>query len=160
MSIWINKEEKCAGQVLDVHGEDIRIMSDVWDWIQVATILNYNGTYERIFCDRGVVDTAPEQISAWKAKVESDRVEAEVRVREEAARIEAARIGYGKKVKVVAGRTVAHGTIGRVFWMKEKLFGCNRTVKIGIALDDAKDEKGRNINVAWTYARNVVVVQA
>lgn len=67
----------------------------------------------------------------------------------------AKRIEKGKKVVVVAGRKVAHGVTGEVFWTKDVNYDpygreSGWEVKIGI-----KDDDG---NVYWTYAKNVNVV--
>jgi hypothetical protein len=76
----------------------------------------------------------------------------------------------GKHVKVVRGRKVPLGTEGIIFWMKDQYFsprfrnGYRRngpdSIKIGIALDETRDARGRYANVVWTYAANVEVLHA
>ena len=41
----------------------------------------------------------------------------------------------------------------RALWVKP-------VTKIGIALDDTKDTRGRYANVVWTYVENVEVIAA
>jgi hypothetical protein len=113
----------------------------------------------------------PEQIKAEAEKEEASKIRLEAKLHEEGLRIQAMNVCKGKKVRVVAGRNVAKGTEGIVFWMKSMTFNSNfggyrhsgynkgeQTVKIGIALDDTKDAQGRFKNVAWTYLKNVEVV--
>jgi hypothetical protein len=71
----------------------------------------------------------------------------------------AAAVAIGKRVVVVRGRKVRVGTEGLVFFLDERHFGSRAVeIKIGIALTDAKDDRGRYVDVAWTYARNVDVI--
>lgn len=51
---------------------------------------------------------------------------------------------YGKTMVVTRGRKVPVGTTGKVFWMRDG--------RVGLALDDTKDARGRNANVAWVDA--------
>ena len=55
----------------------------------------------------------------------------------------------GKVMEVVRGRKVPQGTVGTVFWVRDG--------RVGLATSDAKDERGRNKDVAWVnaeYLRN------
>lgn len=68
-------------------------------------------------------------------------------------------------MRVVKGNKVAIGTEGVIFWLgNTQKYGPSRwaktVTKIGIALDDTKDARGRYANVVWTYIQNVEVVAA
>lgn len=67
----------------------------------------------------------------------------------------------GDTVTVVKGRT-GKGSTGVLFWIgAERTFGGysewsqTTSQKVGIALDDEKDEQGRYKNVVWTYMANI-----
>jgi hypothetical protein len=70
----------------------------------------------------------------------------------------------GDTVKVVKGRT-GKGSVGKLFWVgEERTYGSGysswattKATKVGVALDDEKDEKGRFKNAVWTYLHNVEV---
>lgn len=69
----------------------------------------------------------------------------------------------GDHVKVVKGRK-GKGAEGTLFWIgEERTYGGyskwsqNTVQKVGIALDDEKDEKGWHKNVAWSYLHNLEV---
>lgn len=71
----------------------------------------------------------------------------------------------GDRVRVKKGRKVKVGTEGTLFWVGEKrVFGGyskwsqTESQKVGVALDDEKDESGRYKNVVWTYLDNLEVV--
>lgn len=100
------------------------------------------------------VTTDVEALAAAKLWQEEQYAEAarirDVRLAEE----EAVAIRKGKLVKVIAGRKVAIGTTGIVFWIEDGGYG-----KVGIALDDEKDSRGRAVNVAWTYLKNIEIVR-
>lgn len=101
------------------------------------------------------VDASPEilaEVARQDAEAEA-KAEAARQARyeaEAAARAEALRNApvQGKLMKVVKGRKVAKGTIGKVFWMRDG--------RVGLALDDTKDAKGRHANVAWVDAAYLV----
>jgi hypothetical protein len=159
MSIKNNKVESKVGQVVHVYGRDERIMSDVWEWITYAVFLNADGTYGSesgcgYYGFTAEVDAPAEQVEAYKAKLEADRIEAARKQREYEAAQEAMTPRNGKTVRVVRGRNVPVGTEGKLFWMGETKWGR----KVGIALDDSKDGRGRFANVAWTYLHNIEVV--
>lgn len=68
----------------------------------------------------------------------------------------------GDTVTVVKGRKAPVGTTGKLFWIgHERTYGgyskwSQTTVqKVGIALDEEKDDKGRYKNVVWTYMANI-----
>jgi hypothetical protein len=70
----------------------------------------------------------------------------------------------GRRVRVTRGRKVEHGTEGEVFWMgAPTAYSPSRwavkSTRIGIALDDERDARGRFKNVVWTYAHNVEVIE-
>lgn len=60
-----------------------------------------------------------------------------------------------RKVRVVKGRKVPKGTEGILFWKGEY----QHYTKVGIALSEEKDEKGGYKDVAWTYLKNIEVVE-
>jgi len=78
----------------------------------------------------------------------------------------------GKRVRVVYGRKVPHGTEGVVIWVGEKNYGPygQRVTRIGIATDDEKEQVvrsrrdgttyvvERHAHVVWTASSNVEVV--
>ncbi len=72
----------------------------------------------------------------------------------------------GDLVTVVKGRKVKVGTKGKLFWVGQPAtFGPvprfkggwspKVTTKVGVALDDTKNEKGQYANVVWTYLENL-----
>ena len=63
-------------------------------------------------------------------------------------------ITKGDKVKVVRGRKVAKGVVGKVFWKGQTKFG----VSVGIALSDRRDASGKWADVAFTSPSNLEVV--
>lgn len=73
----------------------------------------------------------------------------------------AAKVTKGRRVRVKKGRTAPVGVEGTVFWVGEARrfnhYG-PASVRIGIATSDRKDERGRNIDVVWSYAHNVEVL--
>lgn len=79
----------------------------------------------------------------------------------EADRAAAAKVEKGRRVRVKKGRTAPVGVEGTVFWVGEARrfnhYG-PASVRIGIATSDRKDERGRNIDVVWSYAHNVEVL--
>lgn len=77
----------------------------------------------------------------------------------------------GRRVRVVSGRKVEHGTAGEVFYTQTCTYGYNtKATKIGIALTkrmkkvkkkgyDGKVRTFKNYaDTAWTYAKNVEVI--
>jgi hypothetical protein len=70
----------------------------------------------------------------------------------------------GDTVKVFKGRK-GKGSVGKLFWVgEERTYGGpysswaqTKATKVGVALDEEKDEKGRYKNVVWTYLANVEV---
>jgi hypothetical protein len=69
----------------------------------------------------------------------------------------------GDMVKVVKGKT-GKGSVGKLFWIgEERTYGGyskwsqTKVQKVGIALDDEKNEKGQFKNVVWTYLANIEV---
>lgn len=72
----------------------------------------------------------------------------------------ARKLEKGKIVEVVKGRKVKHGTRGKIIYIQTVNYGYSRwteDVKLGIALDEEKDEKGYYKNVVWTYGKNVQI---
>lgn len=166
----MNKTEKINGIIVEAGIHEFR-MSDYSEFGRYVVVLMADGTYQRVIGrDLPVdVDATAEQIQAYKNKVVADDLAAKARAAEMAAELEAKTPRKGKMVEVVRGRKVPVGTRGIIFWMQEMTFsprfnnGYRKgpdTVKIGIALDDQKDAKGRYTNVVWTYQANVEVVRA
>ena len=62
------------------------------------------------------------------------------------------RVGRNDIVMVVKGRKFAHGLTGKAFWRGESNYG---GFKLGVALTDRKDAKGRNTDVMWISESNV-----
>ena len=126
--------------------------------------IDYGTTRAWTYPNHAKVDATPEVVAAYEEYRQNEAKKLMVAREERLAK----QIVKGKKVRVIRGRKVAIGTEGVVFWMKAQNFtprfrnGYNPsepdTIKIGIALDDQKDERGRNVNVAWTYAKNVEVI--
>ena len=69
----------------------------------------------------------------------------------------------GDIVKIAKGKT-GKGLTGKLFWIGEKKtyggysrWSQNVVQKVGVALDDEKNEKGQYKNVVWTYYGNLEV---
>ena len=157
-------EETRVGLVLSI-GErngydDSDFYATVWNPVKgCPECVEYASTRGWSNPNSATPDATPEVRADYEAWSKAQAEEA----RKRQAEIEAKTPSIGKLVKVVRGRKVAVGTIGRIFWMGEDTkYSSSRwaksTTKIGIALDDAKDARGRYANVAWTYAENVEVV--
>lgn len=82
--------------------------------------------------------------------------------RQEAARLRAeARFHTpekGKVMQVVRGRKVAVGTIGRVFWVGSDRYSDG--TRVGLALDDAKNERGGYKNTVFVDGSYLVNLDA
>lgn len=136
----------------------------VWDAEKVCPVeIGYATTRAWTYPNSATVDKTPEIWAAYMAYLDAELAKKAKAV----AELEAKRVAVGKVVKVVKGRKVALGTVGKVFWMKEMDFTPRYrngwktqpdTVKIGIALSDDRDGRGRYSDVAWTYAANVEVL--
>jgi len=143
-----------------------RVMSDVYANVSYCTVWNPESkTMESIVlgyhfeCGRkfgeATVDASPEILAelARRAEVaEADRIAREA-AQAEARRLaaieaEANRPVHGKTMKVVKGRKVAKGTVGKVFWIRDG--------RVGLALDDSRDARGYHTNVAWVDASYLV----
>jgi len=162
--------ENYKGRVVETGTHEYR-MSDYSEFGRYAIILLNDGTYFRVqgYDLKVEVDASPEQVQAYKDHVAAAKAAAMAKIAADRAELEAKTPRIGKRVRVVKGRKVAIGTEGILFWMKEMTFtprfrnGYKKgpdTVKIGIALDDAKDARGRFVNVAWSYIQNIEVVAA
>jgi hypothetical protein len=69
----------------------------------------------------------------------------------------AQKVEADKMVRISSGRKNV-GTVGKVFWMKEIIqYGKTQYIKIGIALDEEKEDN-KYKNVVWTYEKNLKVV--
>lgn len=58
----------------------------------------------------------------------------------------------GKVMQVVRGRKVAKGTVGEVFWMDNP----RNPSRVGLALSERRDSRGRLLDVAWVNAAYLV----
>jgi hypothetical protein len=144
MSIWINGEEKYKGMVLRVREHngyhDSYFYAVVWNPETKETFevevwaTAYAGGYHH------TIDASPELQAEVQAIHNRERAEHEAK-----------QVRAGRKVRVIKGRKVAHGTEGEVFWMGTKKFGGKNQTRVGI-----KDAQG---TVYWTSASNVEVVQ-
>jgi hypothetical protein len=147
------------------YGREERVMSDVYDIVYRCTVWNpekgcsevvYLGCADLSLTTTVVTVDAPPEIRAL-FEAEQAALKAQ-RERQEQARAEAAererelaawhRPEKGKVMQVVRGRKVRKGTIGRVFWMDNM----QNPTRVGLALTEAKDERGRYANVAWVDA--------
>ena len=173
-SVWGMKEPMYLetthiGQVLSLGEHNYHDDSDFYALVWNAEKnkpeeVGYGTTRAWTYSNSAKVDATAEVQAAY-AEYRQNEVEKASVAR---AELEAKKVIKGRKVRVIRGRKVAIGTEGIVFWIKAQNFtprfrnGYNPstpdTVKIGIALDDQKDERGRNVNVAWTYAQNVEVI--
>lgn len=146
------------------HYDDSDFYAIVWDPVKgMPQEVEYATTRGWSYPNHAKADATPEVRAAYQAWLDKRAAEAKA----EAAIVEAKTPGMGKRVKVVRGRKVPIGTVGIIFWMKEATYsprfrnGYRRgpdTVKIGIALSEQKDTRGRYMDVAWTYLANVEVV--
>lgn len=176
-----NGTEIGIGKVVEAGRHEYR-MSDYSEFGVYAILLKDDGTYERVVgCDfSATVDATPEMIETYKAhmaaiaeasrrewaarnaaiEAEKARKEAEKAAKMEERRIKnlAAEKGIevvkGSMVKVVKG--ASKGSVGKAFWIGNGSLG----TKLGVALDDQKDARGRYVNVAWVLKKNVEVVAA
>lgn len=130
------------------------------DTVYVAVVVKDDNSYDRVTVgvyhdglhDRYAevtIDAPAEAIAAYNAKVAAER-EAAARAREISRLVEEAHtLGVGKRIRVVKGRKVPHGTEGSVFWIGESRFApCGR--RVGFRSDSG--------DVYWTSADNVEVI--
>lgn len=157
----IGHKEEYAGLVLDDRERNYHDDSDfyavVWNEERNEPMDIEYGTTRFATCDRYVkVDATADvrrKFTDWARKQYFSSLV--LRDREKANSLE-----KGKIVKVVRGRKVKHSTRGKIIYMQTVNYGYSKLsaeVKIGIALDDEKDEKGYYKNVVWTYGKNVQI---
>jgi hypothetical protein len=126
--------ETYEGAVLAVTGRDVRVMSDVWDWVTYARVWDGETVREVPigYADMGgafgeaTVDATPEVLAAVAAAAEVAAAAAEkaARARTVARMVdEAETVKVGREVTVVKGRKLKVGTAGRVFWLGDGRFG-------------------------------------
>lgn len=138
---------------------DTRIMSDVWEprpFVKVWTGSEVKTVPAGIKAEQ---DASPEilaEAQAWETAQGIAKLQAQIAWRELAAKKEAERLRnlpeQGKLMRVAKGRKVPVGTVGTVFWIGPSDWG----LRVGLALDDEKDDRGRAKNVAWIAASNLV----
>jgi len=141
---------------------EVRVMSDIYSYqtrclvwdpekgcpeeVVVWTDFDlYDGPY-----GEPVVDATPEVMTAYRAFL--DKQEALAKAAEEAGAREKALREWnppkiGRRMRVVRGRKVPKGTEGTVFWVRDG--------RCGLARSDARDERGRFVDVAWVDAEYV-----
>lgn len=158
-------EPTYVGRVLNISSKEERIMSDVWDIVSYATVLEDDGS-TKVICLGGrefgwhfdaKVDADPAVLAAWQAEQEAKRLAAEAAYREQKRIENAARLERdaetslkaplkGRHVRVVKGRKVPVGTEGTVVWAGFGDYGS----RVGI-----KDAAG---TVHYTAASNAEAV--
>jgi len=148
------------GLVVHKYSREERVMSDVYDICHYALVWDIEkgetfrvslGCSLSIGAPSAVVD-APKDVrdayEAYKAleEAKSRLYSANKRVRENR---EGSLKGWNEPkkdrvMKVVRGRKVPQGTVGRVFWLRDG--------RVGLALTEEKDESGKLKDVAWVNA--------
>jgi hypothetical protein len=147
------------GAVLEVFGEDYRVMSDIWTMATFARVWSdEKGSSVRVLVNANFeldtseghaeVDATPERVALYAAEVAAreealdNRRQAEARSR----RIqEHNRPDMGKTMVVHRGRT-HKGEIGIVFWLRDG--------RVGLRTSDAKSGPGWQ-DVIWVNAANL-----
>ena len=162
---WTTHEGAVIG---DTRSNVRRVMSDIYAdttevlvWNaekQVTETVELGSCFE--LCDtfgEATKDASAELLSMLAQRAELARITREEQAKSERAARELkeqqAKLNapvIGKTMKVVGGRGVKHGTIGKVFWVRDG--------RVGLSLDDTKDKFGRCANVAWTKAAYLAVV--
>jgi hypothetical protein len=141
------------GRVVETFYESVRVMSDIWEEWQYATVMTDDSRFIKVYAPEATIDATPEMVAmhaAWKVgrlagERMRERLAAEDRAqdkREEEARTP----GKGKRLRVVRGRKVAKGTTGECMWYGETRWGW----RVGIIPDGQTDP-------VWTDAKNVEV---
>lgn len=151
--------EAYVGRVVGMTTRVERVMSDVYDYVTYAVCAEADGSFrEHQVSDpdgfRSAVDADADLIARWHAweKAEEDRKARErdaayarqIKEREEA---EARTPRKGRTVRVVKGRKVPIGTVGRCIWRGESAYG----PRVGIKVEGVAEPY-------WTAASNVEVV--
>ena len=144
-----------VGRVLEVYRADYRAMSDVYTIATFATVINDDMSTTRVVvnanfeCDtsegHAEVDAAPELRVAVEAKAELARIIAQDERRQAIEAEEKKRPVKGKVMRVVRGRKVAKGTVGKVFWVRDGRVGLE-------PLDAQRDARGYCTNPIWVNA--------
>lgn len=156
---WTSHEGLVVGPTTT---REVQIMSDVYcDASYVQVWNSEKGHTEQVCLGQHIdlcsilgmaVPDAPVEIQAEAARQAAEaqaaaqaaqdaRWAAEAKAMEEALRNTPE---PGKVMVVTRGRKVPIGTVGKVFWVRDG--------RVGLALDDTKDARGRSANVAWVDA--------
>lgn len=142
-----------AGVTLRTIVRTERVMSDVWDDLNYAQIWDGSKVRE-IWYTPGkstvVVDATPDVVAAANAylvSVEVARLQREREDRINRAKSETREFRRGRRVIVVAGRKLAKGETGEIFWYGENRYG----FAVGLTLDSTGER-------VFTAPRNVEVV--
>lgn len=183
----ISDEVEYEGCVVDVERKDERLMSDVWGVVTYATVFHPEEVkfeHIRVMTDMGSgddwhaarwdVDASPDVLDIYDVWKKAQQFGAALRRYDsDQQRLldERRTVEKGKWVKVVRGRKVEKGTIGKVFWLQDQNYYGRCTTRIGIAVprEDGKlrtvETVGRRGNkyqqyadVEWTYAHNCAVI--
>jgi hypothetical protein len=161
--------ESHHGQVVGMVSEDVRVMSDVWEWQTFAIVFDETTCgFERILVSGGnwrpleshkaVVDATPEILEVydiWKKGKLFRTHECGYDERERKTYIERTTVSNGKWVVVDKGRKVPKGTKGIVFWSGIDNWG---NLKVGIATTPRKDARNRYADVVWCAASNCKIL--
>lgn len=158
--------ESYDGRVVEVYTRtNVQFMSDVWGDQGVAVVLEDDGSYSEVAVwsdygwhpsqkfERAEADATYEQQAAWlmlkdcRRLVKEHALDEARRARNKAAlEAEAKKPAKGRKVKVVRGRKVPVGTVGRCFWVGQGGYG----ERVGIQTADG--------TTYWTAASNCEAV--
>lgn len=152
---WTSHE----GAVLSIFSKSVRIMSDVWGRGTYARVWTGNG-YDEValaFDDMSyeqyataTVDATPEvlaEVAAYEARLQAAREARIAAEREAHARAECTGPRKGATLRVVKGRKVPVGTVGKCIWYGSGRYGD----RVGIKVDGREDPY-------WTAASNCEAV--
>lgn len=150
---------------------DLRIMSDVWEWVQAAEVIDEDGYLRTIYLsegDKAVVDADEAALQRRYSQSYTFHYNKAMEKANEAANDPTVK---GRMVKVVGGRTGDDkGKIGKVVVAIERFYGKgyhgSMKLKLGIALTDRMVEvtmpngkKFKNhADMIWVWAHNCVNV--
>lgn len=167
MSIIKNGLEAFVGCVTETwEFNDYRIMSDMYTWAKYAKVWN-DATHSletvlvSVYKDDGTWTEGRASVDATPAtleKVERHKKQEEMKKNEKRIAQSFRLFEKGKIIKVYKGRKVPIGTIGKIFWIGTQRFGNSTSIKLGIALNDQKNDDSTYKNVVWVDAANCKVI--
>lgn len=143
-----------VGATLALHWNSTRVMSDVWENLPYATVVDADGMVKVVHRDStkhatDTVDATPAAIdaaNAWLLKAATAARKSDWDKKVAAAVADAKALAKGKTVVVTRGRKVPVGTTGELFWLGDGRYGLRAGVR---------DASG---TVHWTAASNLDVV--